>query len=312
MIMGDRYSARNGFIAIDPQRQSEDLDEKTRNALWNAIAFEVGRSVNRLGSVGNAALLSSPGRSIVMQAAEAFGPKTIRLPPFVQRLWVEHWESRTSEVAGEAEADLIADVEEVVVGGDLPAIFDVIEILIQSVTERDKSQGEGLIAAINKVFRRRNVAFLLTDGLVLPLSDEIESQAVERALANAADISGPHQQLRNAARHLRDGNWADSVSSALKAAEGTAQSVLSDNRVPLGRAVDKLSARGHIDSDIAATWNRLYGWASNAKNNIRHGGIHEANVSPALAAYFLVTTSAFVSYLLSLPQAGDQEPAPPA
>jgi hypothetical protein len=307
-MMSDRYSARNGYVEDLPQRQTVALDERTRNALWNAISTEVERSVNPLASLGSVAHLSGTAAAMVAHAAAVLGPKTIQLRPFVQSLWVEHRENRPSEVAAESEEDLIADVEDIVVGGELPAVFDMIEILVEAVNERDREHGDELAAEINRVFLRKNVAFQIADGLILPLSDEIQRLAVEKAVSDTSHLEGPRQQLELAAEQLRRGNWANSVANATNAVEGAAQSVLHDRQISLGSAVGKLKAQKRINPDVAAGWTRLYGLASNG-NNIRHGGIHAADVTAELATYFLVTASAFVSYLLSLQGTSDIETA---
>lgn len=291
-----RFSDRAGFTEDPGPAQVDNLDPGTRDALWNVVEAEVAISVSPAGSPQLKAFVESPSVLVATGIMSALRPPLPTLLPFVRRLWVDLWDVRASTVSDETPGQLLAAVELVFVDGQLSEVFDAIEVLVECVSERDPSAAAVLITRVNSVAERRNIAYRLVSGSFLPVTDDLERDAIEIALVNAADYEGPREQLKRAHRLLRHEEWASSIQAAINAAEGAARIALDDDRPTLGAALVELHKSGAIPPAFRNAWRAFYGYTS---NDNRHGGRYDSTADRKTATFFLIGSSAFVSYLLS-------------
>jgi hypothetical protein len=294
-----RFSDRVGGDAPRRPLQVIDLDRVTRNRLWNTVEAECGTSVSVKASPAVRQLLSNPDLAFTTRIFARLDPPIVEPLPFVRLYWVDHLGYRGSEVVDVPAAELMQEVERVFTDGTMAEVFDALEILIEAVQLRENEAYRLLVHRVNITLERTGVAYRITDGSVLPITDDTERATIEEALNVSSKAAGPHQQLQVALRQLRANEWAAAVAASFLAVEGAARWAVGDDaKATLPEALRTLRGRGTVPPALVKAWGGYYGFASDT-DNIRHGGPAESGATRELASYFVVTSSALVTFLLT-------------
>ncbi len=192
------------------------------------------------------------------------------------------------------------------------SVFTVIEIIVQQfdkylLENQDSSYSRQLpriYKYFNDVFEQEYVGYRFIDGYISPISDEIEVDAVNRALDNKFKSVSKHISKANAL--LADRNQPDyenSIKESISAVEAICQEILETNGkdATLGKMLKKLEDNGiKIHSALKDAFNKLYGYTSDA-NGIRHAGnVGGASSTFEEAKFMLVSCSAFINYMIGL------------
>ena len=152
----------------------------------------------------------------------------------------------------------------------------------------------------NTLFEQYLVGYRFVGGKLTQITDPHEINAIESATENAGDAA--KELLAKALRFLADRknpDYAKSVECSISAVESQCRMLLNGAQLTLNKALIELNKRGFkFHPALMEGFGKLYGYASNA-DNIRHGGSNPAEVDQALAAYMLVSCSAFINYLIT-------------
>lgn len=187
-------------------------------------------------------------------------------------------------------------------------VFDLIEFLMDRTKAATHSYPK-YAEIINKLFASNRVGYRLnaTEALIMPITDDAETDSVESAAQSAADEVREH--MRRAIRLFADRDnpqFAKSISESMLAAEAAANRLAGVSRKPLGDAVDALRNQGKLHGALAEGWKKLYGYTSQ-DGGIRHAMSADMIDPPQeLAQYFLITCSAFVNLCAVLGESGPQ------
>ena len=278
------FSQRIGLVDVRKTIQTDDLDQATRNALWNLIApfFR-----------------------------ECAGYCSIYVD-----IWTELYNetSDTRPIAAgrydEDERHFYAFYKNKIVKGAWNECMDLIEFLSQ-MCFRDKwcvelckrgfyDKVPPAPEAYNNVFEKFMVGYRIVHGLIVQITTSEEKESIEKAIAKSS--SAVAEQMSKALRFLSDRkkpDYSKSVDCSISAVESQCRILLNDPNPTLGKALKLLEDKGvPLHGSLKDGFAKLYGFTSNA-DGIRHAGVNPSNVDFDLAKFMLVSCSAFVNYLQS-------------
>lgn len=266
-----RFSERNGYVQPRTAIQRESLDEETRTELWNLVYICMDHEMENIYPQGD--------------------------DPFTRVLWGRHLNRALDVIPSANPQKVMAPLRQQVLSGEFYEVMDLVEFL--AGWEKD---GNGIVTRnVNSVFRRYLVAYRLVDGKVVGVTSQDEVEAIEAALDTLAPYSGARAHLSNALSLLADRqspHYSNSLKESISAVESVAKSITGKHT--LGEALIEMRKKHmNIHPALNDGWSKLYGYSSDA-DGIRHGSIDPSEVDEPLATYFLVSCSAFVSFLIKM------------
>ena len=142
--------------------------------------------------------------------------------------------------------------------------------------------------------------YRFVDGLITPITNDIEIDAINEAIATKYDVVNGH--IHKAIKLLSDREHPDyenSIKESITAVEAMCEIILGQKKATLGEALKHIENAGvPIHGALRSAFGILYGYTSDA-NGIRHAGdIGGAGATFAEAKYLLVSCSGFVNYLI--------------
>jgi hypothetical protein len=180
--------------------------------------------------------------------------------------------------------------------GDYLAVYD----LIQFTVERFDTYKQSLETAYNKMLEREVSAFRFIDGLLSPITNQYELDAIEAGLAVAGRFGAASTHLRTALDFMSDRqspDYRNSIKESISAVESAAMVVTGKANATLGVLLKALEDCGHIVHGAQKeAFSNLYGYTSD-EGGIRHGMLDEPNLDLPKAKYMLVVCAAFIAYL---------------
>jgi hypothetical protein len=159
---------------------------------------------------------------------------------------------------------------------------------------------------LNYVLEREFSGYRVIKGLITPVSNDLETAAIEDSLKIAKKytaLDGVNVHLGNALMHLSDRNdpdYRNSIKESVSAVETAAKFITGEST--LGNALNKIEKSGiAINNQLKESFNKIYNYTNDKSSGIRHG-LTGDHVAPDFetAKYVLITSSAFINYLVSL------------
>lgn len=269
-----RFSERYGHVQPRSVIQVSDLDEDTRMAIWNVLVF-LGDHF-KSNSVGGMRMLALRRYYLEIEKADLS-----EYPNYDSQVWP--WVGDRIRESPYFE------------------VFDILETLISAGADAqlEISVWRAAPNLLNNVFEKYLVGYRVVGDQVVQIQEGEQVEAVERALQESTPPSS-RRHLETALSLLasRDApQYAKSIHESVSAVEAITRKLTGEQT--MGAALKKLEAKGiKIHPALNRGWSNLYGWTS-ADGGIRHSSTGEEVTEPnqELALYFLVSCSAFVSYL---------------
>lgn len=159
-----------------------------------------------------------------------------------------------------------------------------------------------LIEAINHILERELSGYRFIQGVLTPISNKEEVEAIEGAVAAAqrSGLAGAPQHIRSAIELLGKKptpDYRNAIKEAISAVESVAKQIVGADLATLDGALKDLSERTDIHAALRSGFSKLYGYTSD-ESGIRHAILEEPNVGFVEAKYMIVSCSAFVNYLI--------------
>lgn len=277
------FSQRMGLVDVRKVIQTKDLDQPTRNALWNVIS------------------------SFFNDCAAHCSVYT--------DIWTELY-NETSDTRPDMPGcyknneHFYMFYKEKIVDGKWNECLDLIEFLNQMyyknlwraqlhkkyIYDREVPS-EGVY---NYVFEKFLVGYRIVHGQIVSITTNEEKESIENAIVESS--SAVTEQLSKALRFLSDRkkpDYSKSIDCSISAVESQCRILLNDPTPTLGKALKMLEDKGILlHRSLKSGFEKLYGFTSDA-DGIRHAGLTPSNVDADLAKFMLVVCSAFVNYLRS-------------
>lgn len=268
------FSQRNGYTPARDAIQVEGLDDESRMVLWNRLAQ------------ASEGLWKTWG----IDAAE----------DAMRRVWADVL-GRPRDEYRDSSRSTLPGLKSRILQGEWFEALDALEGFAQALdTEAPRSNiGTVIARALNDEFERLVVGYRFVGLQITPIDSEVALGAVEQALSSPGGAARHHLER---ALELMSNRQAPDYPNSIKESISAVESAI---RVATGEAkfsdgVKGLEAKGiAVHPALKRAWLAMYGWASD-EDGIRHGGRTPPEVNQALAKYVLVTSSAFVSYLLEV------------
>lgn len=276
---------RLGFAESRAVIQVDSLDDDTRRDMWNTMH----QAISAIGP----AVLRNPSRR--------YGDHTTISGDFARRVATAFLRVANDDFRGKGEtwAALRQRVESGPYWDALLCAERLGQEFDRSREPEIKAIGRGYWGALNYVFETEMVGFRAVDGHIVESHTSTESDAISRALADAAPFAGVREHLDQAVTRLAKKpapDLAGSVDASISAVEGVVRAVTAAK--DLSKGLKALEAKGiKPHGAFRDGLDKLYGYTSDEKG-VRHGSIEKADLDRATATLMLVTCSAFVSWFI--------------
>jgi len=255
-----RFSEKYGYSEPRQSIQVEELEDTTRNRLWNV--FWNKRHVVGGGSAA-----------------------------YYEDIWHDHFGNPVDEMGNKKE---VQELKEVFMSGEWYELIDLIEFV------SNRNPKTEIESDFNDVLEEEKSAYRIVDGEGVPVSDEVELEAIEEGMEKTRKYEGVREHLEQALAHFSDEDnpdYRNSVKESISAAESMAQIVIGDENATLGQALSKMEQEYGLNGALKSSFSSLYGYASD-QEGIRHALTEKSDVSFAFAKFMLVNCTAFVNYLI--------------
>lgn len=164
--------------------------------------------------------------------------------------------------------------------------------------------GDSLYDVVNEVFEREYIGYRFIAGLITPISDKNEVEAIRAAVQSEYQPVADHLLKANVLLADREHpDYENSIKESISAVEAICEIIIGahGSEATLGKMLKKLEDKGvTIHTGLRSAFNILYGYTSDA-NGIRHAGnIGGPSSTFEEAKFMLVSCSAFINYLKAL------------
>lgn len=161
---------------------------------------------------------------------------------------------------------------------------------------------EDFISEINDQFESLHYGYRIVKDNVVPITSEIEKQAIETAVNDSEKpVQDALQQALSAHCSRPDPDYAGSMKNSISAVEIECFRLTGEKT--LGPALSKLKKKGFpIHPQLEAAFQNLYNYSNDEKTGIRHGKKVEDDTfvpQEKESLFMLVACSAFINYLHS-------------
>jgi hypothetical protein len=180
-------------------------------------------------------------------------------------------------------------------------VYDLIQFLVNSRTGQDRRvKIVYFIHKCNEALETHMSYYRFINYIICPISSDDEIQAIQEATNSFSTVN---KHLTDALKKLSDRenpDYRNSIKESISAVECLCKIITNDDNASLGKALDLIKNKGHINIHPALndSFNKLYGYTSNEKG-IRHsfGLLDEDNLNFEEAKFMLVSCSAFINFL---------------
>lgn len=136
----------------------------------------------------------------------------------------------------------------------------------------------------------------------MPITSESEILEIDSAITNSGKtrLTGVKTHLEAALRKLADRDnpdYRNSIKESVSAIESLAKVISNNEKDSLGGALNKIKGKINLHPSLERGFKQIYGYTSDA-DGIRHALTEESTCEFEDAKYMLVSSSAFVNYLI--------------
>ena len=165
-------------------------------------------------------------------------------------------------------------------------------------------QSTSLFQVVNGFLEREYIGYRFVDGLLTPITDDIEIDAINQAINTKYEPVYIHLSKANKLMADRSSpDYENSIKESISAVEALCEILteIKGKEATLGKLLKTLDDKGiEIHAGLKSAFNVLYGYTSDA-NGIRHAGNIGGPASTfEEAKYMLVSCSAFINYLIGV------------
>lgn len=275
------FSEAHGMGSCNTQMQIDDLDDRTRNILFNYLSDSLNNQFKKAREYGRNDLWRKEDflcRGIITLAlAEKTNP-------------TRHYEA----------SDVIEITEKILENALYNEVFDFLEFLGKlRYNDTEQKSRNGYYESVNMLLEHEYVGYRFVNGKIAPITDKNEIDSIENACSN--EFEGIRAHIKKAVGFVADREHKDyqnCIKESISAVESICSIVAEQKKSLLGDALKNLKKKGvKIHPQLESAFLKLYDY-TNSEKGIRHAnGMFESDVSFEEAKFMLVSCSAFVNYL---------------
>lgn len=279
------FSDRNKLNTENIDMQINDLDERSRVALinglhlaWNLTFEDDNRYIQNKQKISNYVLIS------------------ILSDVYMQEV----------NYSAYYKVDSVMEIMDNTIKNDtFDSIFSLLEYVsrkLQDIYYKHTYNKEYSVYNIfNNIFKSEYIGYRFIDGLIVPITSEIETETINETLSTK--YTSVKRHFEKSLKLLSDRNnpdYENSIKESISGVEAMCSLLLND-KIELGKALNSFEKRGlTIHPALKSAFIKLYGYTSD-EDGIRHAnGIGGKESTFEEARYMLVSCSAFTNYLKSV------------
>lgn len=269
------FSEREGYKQITGVVQAESMDVPLRVALWNAFVEAYFHHFDDYADVQG-------------DAHQAF----------LRELWKR--QGLPVDTIGDVGWRIRDDLRKLYNSLQWHEVYTFLENVVSATPEKWVVSAHVFMHECNIGMEREGSAYRFIGATVGTITNEMEVQAIDQAIAGSAPAKGVSLHLQKAAEHLFDRDSPDypnSIKESISAVESLCGRIVS-KKATLGECIKVLGERVPMHPAYREAFNKLYGWTNDA-SGIRHGLADDSTVDATDAKFMLITCSAFVNFLLA-------------
>lgn len=269
-----KFSERQGIVKAKETIQTESIDDDLANGIWNLLQLYYFDKVK--------------GEYLSHTSYEGF----------FKTLWFQFFKLPLDTMRNDS-YDTIQKIRKWFFDWEWYEIYDFIEFIpkIESPTNSQDFRN-----SCNLLFEREISGYRFIDKILCPITNSTEVKEIDLAIKNSKENSlvGVKIHLETALIKLSDRNnpdYRNSIKESISAIESIAKIISQNNKDSLGGALDKIKGKINLHPSLERGFKQIYGYTSDS-NGIRHALTEETNCDFEDAIYMLVSSSAFVNYLI--------------
>lgn len=273
------FSEAHGMGSCNTQMQIDDLDDRTRNILFNCISDSLKEQFKR--NYDRDSLYRQEDNLCRGIMTFALSQKT---DPH------EHY----------SVSDIIEIAEKVFDNALYNEVFDFLELLANHrYGKYEDGNRKSFYELIDSIFEMEYVGYRFVDGRITPITDKNEIGSIEDACNN--EFEGTRAHIKKAVGFIADREHKDyqnCIKESISAVESICSIVAEQKKSSLDDALKNLQKKGvKIHPQLESAFSKLYAY-TNSEKGIRHAnGMFESDVTFEEAKFMLVSCSAFVNYM---------------
>lgn len=269
-----KFSERMGIVKAKDTIQLESMDDDLRVGLWNIF------QIFFLDKMDEYFLDRSPALI------------------FFQNLWLHHLK-KPLDTLDSYKKITVSKIRSLFFDWEWYEAYDFIEYLAGSDFLKNHNSFE---TACNYILARDRSGYRLVDGLITPITNEHEINEIDDAITNTkGTLTQAQTHLNQALKMMSDRqnpDYRNSIKESISAIETVAKKIANDDKTSLGSALNIIKEKIGLHPSLEQGFKKLYGYTSDA-DGIRHSLSEESSCDFEDAKYMLVTSSAFINYLIT-------------
>ena len=266
------FSERKGIKKFSEVVQTNSLDNRTRNKLYNQVYELLTDEDNNFKA------------NIVKYIYIEIFSLSVDEVPMDEYGFFGDWE------------EILGVIKDIFTKNEYNEVFDFIEGIIKGINycQYYHYKKECFIENINSVFLEENVNYRIIGDNITDIIDEKQIKSIQATLDNPyKEVSRHYAKAIEQLYSVKD--FDNSIKESISSVEAMCQIITEKNNATLGDALKLL--KNKIHPALNGAFDKLYGYTSNA-NGIRHAnGLGEGDSTFEEAKYMLISCSAFVNYL---------------
>ncbi len=276
-----RFSDRIGATAPSTLIQDNSIDDALRNGLWQSI-YENYLDIDSFNYIYKDDI----------GAIESF------IMFVLKKLHVDIFKLSSDNVVYGAKNN-IESLRRYFFACEWHECFNIIEFYL-GVKPPYESKAD-FVKRINFFLERERSAFRIIENVLCRLSDPVEVESVDAALAISDKYGGARGHIKKAVglySKRPEPDFANAIKEAISAVEAAVRIATNNDKGTLGQMVSKLKEEGKLHPAMSSAISQLYGYASN-EQGIRHASTGASKIDEAETRFMLVTCSSIVSFIVS-------------
>lgn len=276
-----KFSQRIGKTSEIKQIQIESIDDDLLNRLWNCIKIYFIDYISRTA-------YSARDKS--------------EYDIFKNNLWHNYFK-KTIDSIPDQNFQVEIFIKNEFFSGAWYETYNLLEFLANIDTNNVSVRLEEFIQTCNEVLESEFSAYRFINKLISPITNKIEVLEIQSAI----DRSGQFSSLKGVNIHLNSAlekisnklnpDYRNSIKESISAVESVTKVISENSKDSLGGALDKIKGKMKIHPSLEKGFKLLYAYTSDS-NGIRHALMDEHGCDIEDAIYMLVSSSAFINYLI--------------
>lgn len=273
-----KFSERHGYKTARESLQIESISLELRNSLWSLLKLHIWDRVyfNRY----------SGGSFLALD--------NIEIKKLCEDLWFSFFKKPLDTLSNDW-ARVLPLLRKSFFECEWWGVYDFVEFVANNFPYAGR---KAFIEACNAALEREASAYRLVNGQIARITDPVEIDEVDTALAKGKGSVRTH--LHRALELLSDRqspDYRNSIKESISAVESLVANVVGEKGT-LGQLLKKLEDEIDVHPALCKGFGNLYGYTSD-EGGIRHALMEAQTVGFYDAKFFLVACSAFINFVES-------------